>query len=311
MRCGVMIRIRLVIACMIISTLALPAMGEDYLQSHQLLLSAKAALSAISSKNPSAELGYLTGIDFSQISITPSFKMGYEHNDLYLRLPPAYEMSVEGKNNFTGDSSELKIQYVRLWKGDVGFGLQFSPSMPLPYSSGRVSLIGGFRFDHYDSSFREPPILGETNGETFKNLLLSANYIRSEIKIPYFGLGVKTSHLAASLVGSPFVDADVTIGSSWNMDVESSYKLSGFSKLSLKNPGEFLGANLEYEIALPWRGRIELWGKGSWLRSNGPGTVVGSHSTNHPNLKVQLIQRQGMGFSSHDWAAGIRFSIPF
>jgi hypothetical protein len=306
-----MIRIRLVIACMIISILALPVWAEDYLPPYKLLLSAKAALNALSSKNPGAELGYLTGIDFSKVNITPSLKIGYESNDLHLRLPLAYEMSIEGKTNFTGDSSDLRLQYVRLWKGDIGFGLQFSPSIPLPYSSGRVSLIGGFRLDHYDSSLREPPVSGDTDGETYKNLIFSTNYIRSEIRIPYLGFGVKTSHLAASLVGSPFVDADVTIGSSLNVDIEPSYKFAGFNKLSLKNPGEFLGANLEYGIDLPWRGRFELWGKGSWLRSNGRGTVVSSHSTNHPNLKVRLIQRQDMGFSSYDWAGGVRFSLPF
>ena len=161
------------------------------------------------------------------------------------------------------------------WSVEGGLGYRLFPA---------TGLIAGLRRDHLTLQPSDPrdaagnPVNYDA---TFSNRAVSERAYSDILVtnwIPYFGVELMGQFFRASLLWSPFANADVRIpvryvrnlalfvGQNFNTSLDYNFKL--------QKPGTFLEGNFEYLMPLGRTLSFGPWFKGTWLRMTGTGEMT-------------------------------------
>ncbi len=172
------------------------------------------------------------------------------------------------------------------------------------------SLVAGLKWDHFDLTLGGRSGSASINIGPYRNLNLTSVDVLSDLWMPYVGLGLFGTNYRISLTGTPVALTDVRVRTRLAATIVPSYMFWGEVFTYLDDPIKFIETNAEYSATI-WGVRLSFWGKAAGLSGKGHADSGNTYTTNHPNLRVNIIEGGEATISRYNAAGGLALGLSF
>ncbi len=211
-------------------------------------------------------------------------------------------MSLSGGSENSADASTWKTHSLT-WL-EIEGGMRYNH-----WSS--LAVVSGLRWDHFDLTIKDPDVLTKVNVGAYRNLNLLTGDILSGLWIPYVGAELRFKDLKATLIGTTYAPALLRVRTRLRADIQQTYNFLGESTITMKSAAMFVEARLEYKIRIRDKTGLSLWGKGSWLTTQGGGRLESGYGTTHSGLTVGIGSDRHLRFSRFSLGGGTALKMSF